>query len=277
MRCCALLRGMSLLEDASLDVPAGILYRQHWETWLVSLYVLLRGKEALPEIEADHVMYTRILGKKFGLGPEHLPDPEEEARKLKIHDLAKKIGPLLVEAGVDEAADLGVMGYDGVYRIQSNYAVHAGLSTIILHLRIRDGLCSVEPNPPAPFDDNSQFAAFYTLHLAKYVFERFGIATGTVEAAIDELHEHITSKGASSRPEERDMSPPSSRLPSSSTLNPHVPRLVDEFVRGAGRDRSLRCDRRPDHVVEPAERKCQQEGESGSVRHAGSPVQGEGS
>lgn len=121
------------------------------------------------------------------MDPEHV-DPDEEARKLEIYALAERIGPLLVEAGEAGSADMGVQGYDGVYRVQSQYAVHAGLSTMTRHIRIKDEPWSVEPNPPPPFDDDkSQYAAIYTLQLAKYVFERFEIATGGIEAAMDEL------------------------------------------------------------------------------------------
>lgn len=201
MRCCDLLRGMRLLENASLYMPAGILYRQHWETWLVSLYVLLKGKEALPKIGGDYVRHTRILITKLDLKPEHVPDQAEKARNLKIYELAKSIDELLVEAGDAAGADAGVKRYDGVYRVQSQFAVHAGLSTIRPHIRIRDESWSVEPNPPAPFEDNSQYAAIDTLHLAKYVFERFGIATDAVEAAMDELRQYVTSEDAPSRPE----------------------------------------------------------------------------
>ena len=201
MRCCELLRGMRLLEDASLDVPAGILHRQHWETWLVSIYVLLKGEESLTEIGDDYVKHTRILAKKFDLRPNHVPSSEEKARKLNIFQIAQKVGPLLVEAGETGGADAGEKGYTATYRVQSQYAVHAGLSTIRPYIRIEDESWSVEPNPPAPFDSNSVFPAIYTLHLAKYVFERFGIATGAVEAAMDELHRCVKSREAPARPE----------------------------------------------------------------------------
>ena len=47
MRCCALLKGILVLDEARMPALAGILARQHWEAWLVSLYVLLAGGEAL--------------------------------------------------------------------------------------------------------------------------------------------------------------------------------------------------------------------------------------
>ena len=191
MRCRELLRGISLLEAAGLDIPAGILYRQHWETWLVSVYVLLRGEEALSEIGADYVKNTRLLTKELKLELEHVPDKEEGASRLNFHQIAQDLGPLLVEAGDAWGGDAGIMAYNVTYRVQSQYAVHVGLSTIRPHIRIEDQWWSVELNPPPPFDGHGQFAAIYTLHLAKYVFNRFGIATIAVEAAMDELHQYL--------------------------------------------------------------------------------------
>lgn len=92
MRCRELLRGIRLLEAAGLDLPAGILYRQHWETWLVSLYVLLRGEDALSEIAGDYVKNTRLLNKELKLELENVPDKEEGASRLNIHQIARCLG-----------------------------------------------------------------------------------------------------------------------------------------------------------------------------------------
>lgn len=201
MRCCELLNGIRILEDASLHVPAGILHRQHWETWLVSLYVLLRGEEALSEICGDYVVNTRRLSKSLGLEAEHVSDWKEGAKRLNYYQLAEALGPLLIQAGETCEATAAVMGYSATYRVQSQFSVHAGLSTIRPYIRIGDESSSVETNPPAPLDGNGQFAALYTLHLARYVFERFGIPTDAVEKAMDELNHLAKSEGAASRPE----------------------------------------------------------------------------
>ena len=217
MRCRELLRGIRRLEAAGLDIPAGILYRQHWETWLVSLYVLLGGEDALSEIGSDYVKNTRLLNEELNLGLEHVPDKEEGASRLNIHQIAQKLGPMLVEAGDGWGGDAGVMAYNVTYRVQSQYAVHVGLSTIRPHIRIEDESWSVELNPPAPFDGNGPFAAIYTLHLAKYVFNCFGIATVAVEAAMDELHQDLKSTASlASSFEQRDGVAPSAAKRSSS-------------------------------------------------------------
>ena len=67
MRCCALLKGILVLDEASMPALAGILARQHWETWAVSLYVLLGGEEALQVIAGDDIYWKRRLSKKLRL------------------------------------------------------------------------------------------------------------------------------------------------------------------------------------------------------------------
>ena len=130
MRCCELLHGMCVLEDASLDVAAGILHRQLWETWVVSLYVLFRCRETLSEIADDYAVRTRLLNEKLNLGSKHVPNPKKGARRLNYEQIAKKVGPLLADAGEAGSVDAALIAYAATYRVQSQYAVHAGLSTL---------------------------------------------------------------------------------------------------------------------------------------------------
>jgi hypothetical protein len=55
MRCCALLRGVCVLEGSVLGVIAGVLERGHWETWLLSLHALFGGEAALQTIAGDDI------------------------------------------------------------------------------------------------------------------------------------------------------------------------------------------------------------------------------
>ena len=111
MRCCALLRGVCVLEDAGLGAMAGILERQHWETWLVSLHVLLRGDDALHEIAGDDIFYKRLLAERLNLGFAYHPDWEGNIAKLNFKKLADELGPLLVQAG-ETGNHSGITGYD---------------------------------------------------------------------------------------------------------------------------------------------------------------------
>ena len=200
MRCGALLRGICVLEDASLGALVGILERQLWETWLVSLHVLLRGDEALREVAGDDIFYKRDLTKHFDLGAAYQSDWEGRVAKLNYKQLAESLKPLLIQAG--ETVDIApVMGYVATYRVQSLFAMHAGLATIGRFIRYGETSWSVDPTPPAPFDDNSLTPALYMLHLAKYVFNHFRIATDAVEAAWDELIAYANPGGPPGRTE----------------------------------------------------------------------------
>ncbi len=128
----------------------GILERQHRETWLVSLHVLLRGDEALHEVAGDGVFYKRLLAERLDLKFAYHPDWEGRVAKLNINQLAETLGPLLIRAG--ETGDAtAVSGYDVTYRVQSLFAVHVGVATIGAYMRYGEVSWSVEPNPPASF------------------------------------------------------------------------------------------------------------------------------
>jgi len=186
MRCCALLRGVCVLEDAGLGALAGILERQHWETWLLSMHVVLRGDEALQEIAGDDIKYKRLLSDKLALNIDYHPDWDGKTEKLNVCELAKQLGPLLEKAG--EAGNAGgETAYDATYRVQSTFAVHANLATIGAYLKYGATSWGVEPNPTAPFGALGMTPALHTLHLARYVFEKFGISTGEIESLGDRL------------------------------------------------------------------------------------------
>ena len=195
VRCCALLRGICVLEDAGLPALTGILERQNWETWLVSQSILLRGDEAVDEIAGDYVKSTTTLVREASLGPEYVPDWEGNAKKLNVAQLAEKLRPLLVDAGDTEGADL-TRGYTGIYRGQSQFTVHTGISTLNLYTRFEGEWASIEPNPPTPFPDVGNVSLLCTAHLAWHVFKRFGIATREVESVWARIRADLNERSA---------------------------------------------------------------------------------
>ena len=113
MRCCALLQGILVL-DERMPVLAGILVRQHWETWLVSLYVLLDGDEALEVIVADNIyrmQRMRPIFEALRLEVDHHYDPDpdtlEDARLRGRPGLRLRVGPWRVIFERDEEARVG--------------------------------------------------------------------------------------------------------------------------------------------------------------------------
>jgi len=175
-----------VLEDAKLPHLAGILARQHWETWLVSLHAVLRGDAALNEIAGDDIYWKRRLSDRLKLGLTYHDDWEGRAAKLNFKSLAERLKPLLIAAG-ESGNPNGATGYDVTYGIQSLFAVHAGLATIGAYLVYGPETWGVEPNPPAPFPNVAQTPALHTAHLASYVFKVFGLDTGPLEPIWEEL------------------------------------------------------------------------------------------
>ena len=189
MRCCALMRGICILDDASLGSLAGILERQHWETWLVSIHVVLRGEEALHEVAGDDIFWKRLLSEKLNLGFAYHDDWEGKESKLNFKKLADDLRPLLMKAGETDDPD-GAKGYDLTYRVQSLFAVHAGLATIGSYLRYGDKMWGVIPKPPVQFRAASQTPALHTAHLAGYVFKAFALPT----EELDRIGERLLSE-----------------------------------------------------------------------------------
>ena len=89
MRCCALLKGILVLDEARMPELAGILARQHWEAWLVSLYVLFDGDEALQVIADDDIHRKRPLFKALEGDDYHPASAKRTVKPLnykKLHD-----------------------------------------------------------------------------------------------------------------------------------------------------------------------------------------------
>ncbi len=186
IRCNDLVRGIHVLDDAGLGSLTGILERQHWETWLVSIHVVLRGEEALHEVAGDDIFWKRLLSEKLQLGFAYHDDWEGKVAKLNFKKLADGLPSLLAQAGelVDPS---GVQGYDVTYRVQSLFAVHAGLATIGSYLLYGDTAWGIIRNPPAKFRTPSQTPALHSAHLANYVFKAFGVPTEELDRIADRL------------------------------------------------------------------------------------------
>ena len=176
MRCCALLKGILVLDEARMPALAGNLARQHWETWCVSLYVLLGGDEALQVIAGDDIYWKRRLSKKLRLErDDYRPDWTGKPTKLNYKDLHDRLLEQLREReSVDGPA--GVTGYDVIYSYESLVSAHANLTTIGGHLVYGDDdEWAVSVDSSQTQDNVAVAPVLYTVHLAHYVFKEFGI------------------------------------------------------------------------------------------------------
>ena len=176
MRCCALLKGILVLDEARMPALAGILARQHWETWLVSLYVLLGGDEALEVIVDDDIYWSRNLSESLRMeGDHHHPDSVKKPKKLNYWKLHQRVIELLRERREPVDGPKGVAGYGVIYGYESFFSTHANLFTIGVYLVCGDDEWAVSVDSSETRDDDVSLApVLYTNHLAQHVFNKFG-------------------------------------------------------------------------------------------------------
>ena len=182
MRCCAFLQGILVL-DERMPVLAGILVRQHWETWLVSLYLLLDGDEALEVLVADDIyrmQQMRPVFEELPLEVDHHYDPDTDSVKkpkpLNYKQLHERVRKLLRKGGEPVDGPAGVTGYDVIYRPDSFFSTHANLFTIGGYLVCGDDEWAVSVDSShALADDVVRDPVIYTNYLAQRVFEKFGL------------------------------------------------------------------------------------------------------
>ena len=190
MRCCALLKGILVLDEARMPALAGILTRLHWETWVVSLYVLLDGEKALQVIAGDDIHWKRILSRDLRLEREqdayYQQDWTGKIEKLKYEKLHDRILKLLREREpVDGPA--GVTGYGVTYRYESLFSSHANLTTIGEHLVYGDDEWAVSVDSSKTPDDVAVTSVLYTSHLAQHVFKEFGLDGDAMSSFVADL------------------------------------------------------------------------------------------
>ena len=189
MRCCAVLKGILVLDEAKMPELAGMLVRQHWETWLVSLYVLLGGDKALEEIRDDHIQRSHQLCKSLRMeGDHHHPDSVKNQKKLNSWERHKRVIELLREQGESVDGPAGVTGYDVIYRSESLFSTHANVFTIGRHLVFGDDewVVSVDSSETRG-DDIVSAPVIHTSYLAQRVFKEFGLDGDAMSSFVADL------------------------------------------------------------------------------------------
>ena len=175
MRCCRLLNGTFLLYGAKMPELAGILARQLWEAWVVSLYVLLAKDEAMKVIDGDDFYWKSRIVDYLGVEDDYYhPESAKRSEILNYRELSDRVLKLLRERESVDVPD-GVTGYDVIYRWESVFSTHANRTTIGGHLVKKGDGClavSVDSWLPPP---NAATPVFLTCHLARYVFKEFGL------------------------------------------------------------------------------------------------------
>ena len=117
MRCCRLLNGIFVLYEARMPELAGILARQLWEAWVVSLYVLLAKDEAMKVIDGDDFYRKSRIVDYLGVEDDYYQsEPPEKPAPLNYKKLNDRVLELLRGRELIDCPS-GATTYDVVQRL----------------------------------------------------------------------------------------------------------------------------------------------------------------
>ena len=187
MRCCRLLNGIFVLYEARMPELAGILARQLWEAWVVSLYVLLAKDEAMKVIDGDDFYRKSRIVDYLGVEDDYYQsEPPEKPAPLNYKKLNDRVLELLRGRELIDCPS-GATTYDVVYGWESVFSTHANRTTVGGHLvKKGDGCLAVSVDSWLPLP-NAVPPVFLTCHLAKYVFKEFGLDGDAIAPFVADL------------------------------------------------------------------------------------------
>jgi hypothetical protein len=124
-----LMMGLVTLVESDHDDVMGGMLRTLYETWLVGIYALLGGDEALQRLLAQRDKQQKMFAKVLGEPIDELSD----GQTLGVEVLAGKVTTLL-ESDSHENAEFARAAYTFFYRFESYRSTHGGLGSIIGHI-----------------------------------------------------------------------------------------------------------------------------------------------
>jgi hypothetical protein len=124
-----LMMGLVTLVESDHDDVIGGMLRTLYETWLVGIYALLGGDEALQRLLAQRDKQQEMFAKVLGEPIDELSD----GQTLGVEVLAGKVTTLL-ESDSHENAQFARAAYTFFYRFESYRSTHGGLGSIIGHI-----------------------------------------------------------------------------------------------------------------------------------------------
>ena len=203
-RCFGLLRAICTLRDTDQLAMAAPLVRAVVELVLVSLYVLLKGDDLdddgalldllaaqtlafsklrlsgeLPSAEAEYARHANVLRARG-----------REPQPLNYADIAKRVGTLLEAQDPEAPRAFDTILYQVVYRMESTFGAHAGLGTLLSHVRWdpNGAWDAVDVDPKLPVGRQDVLAAKCACLLARQVYKAFAVRTlPDIEVVIEEL------------------------------------------------------------------------------------------
>jgi len=169
-----LVEGIDVLFEAGMPDLIGGLMRICWEQWITGMWVLLVGQGALDALEAHYRRESnrRITAAEMDVdllteiqGPA-LPKPRKRVEMVEQH--------LVAEGDATEGELL--WSHNLAYTNESALGIHAGVSSVLLHLVQQSGRTGVAAVPEEPHDGSGKllWVAPLLAMLARRVFIEFG-------------------------------------------------------------------------------------------------------
>jgi len=136
-----LLSGIVALLRAGLPDVCGVLIRPLYECWLVGLYGLLGGPDALERLVAQQDRHLKPILAELG-------DPTgDPGQPIPVEQLAQAVATLLESSGTPNA-QFSVGAYKTLYRMGSYRSTHGGLGSIEGHIDRRPTGTVILPQRP---------------------------------------------------------------------------------------------------------------------------------
>jgi hypothetical protein len=127
-RCRRLLSGIIALFDAGLTDVFGVMSRALFETWLVCMYSLLGGEEAMGRLVSQQDRHLKPILKILGEGRE------DKGKSLPVEQLARQVSRLMEEGGLPNP-QFALDSYNVLYRSESYRNAHGGLGSLEGHIK----------------------------------------------------------------------------------------------------------------------------------------------
>jgi hypothetical protein len=137
--------GILALVEAELEDTCGVLIRTLYETWLVGLYALLGGQEALDRLFLQQEEHLRPIGRVLG------HDSEEPGMKLPVEQIAQRVTKLMKKRRMPNPR-FALEGYRVLYSYESYRSTHGGLGSIEGHIERYPDRVEVVPRRPEEDD-----------------------------------------------------------------------------------------------------------------------------
>jgi len=190
-----LVRATEAYYEAEMPDVVGIPFRVCFEAWVTGMWVVLVGKSAADQLNADYAVRINKFVRKAKLDVEHVPEFENVDRLPNLWERTDAVANALVAAG-DEAARELLWSYSLVYDGESTVSIHAGFPAVIGHLDLADDDASVGVQPiRVERGDGSGkllWATTLLIMLARRVFIEFGVPVAQLDEVGTPIYDMAT-------------------------------------------------------------------------------------